>query len=380
MTALFIVSVGIIVYTYAVIPLLLAVFGSILRHPDAPPAIDLPTVTLIVSAYNEESVIREKITNCLAQDYPQDKLEIVIASESTDATNEIAGEFAARGVVLLAFTGRRGKSATLYRTLPSVKGEIVVFSDANAIYRPDAVRKLVRNFSDPGVGCVIGQLRYRDPSDSVGGQGESMYWSYEMWIRKHASNIEGIVPGVNGAIFAIRKELYRPIAEDRGDDFELCTRIVIDGYRAKFEPQAIAEEQASETTSQQFRRKVRLARWNIFSSIILFREAVGRLRWRVAFQLISHRLLRYFSSVWLATALLANIALSSRSDILMLLLWGQLVFYVLGMVGLIMEIIGCRAPKLCLAASYFLMVNLASGVAIFLSLSRGQATLWQKVR
>ena len=130
-----------------------------------------PYVSLIISAYNEENVMRQKIENSLELDYPKEKLEIIVASESTDKTNEIVKEYKDKGVTLYAYEKREGKRATLYRTVPLAKGEIIVFSDANAIYKKDAVKKIVRNFSDKRIGCVSGRLRYINQKRSIIGEG-----------------------------------------------------------------------------------------------------------------------------------------------------------------------------------------------------------------
>lgn len=374
---LFIVSIGVVVYTYIVYPLIVAALGFLrpgfVRKGEG----FLPPVTLIISAYNEQDVIEAKVKNSLALDYPN--LEITVASESTDATNEIASKYADHGIILRAFSGRRGKSATLFRVMPTVRGEIVVFSDANAMYRPDALRKIVRNFADPSVGCVIGQLKYRDPSESVGGQGEAVYWKYDEWHRRHAAKAKGLIPGINGGVFAIRRELYFPVNEQRGDDYELCTRIGIRGYAVVFEADAVAEETAAQSTRQQFRRKTRLVRWNIFSSIVLICEALLFRNLRVAWQVLSHRLLRYTVPVWLLLALAASAWLAPTSPVFRLILACQLGFYVIGLIGWSADAGRLKVSRLWLVPAYFVMVNSAAMVAI-LALSRGQMATWQKER
>lgn len=380
MTLLFLFSIGVVLYTYAAYPLIVAALGFIRpcrwRVDDA----HAPRLTLIVSAYNEDGVIDEKLHNCLALDYPRDRLEIIVASESSDGTNATVETYAQDGIVLRAFSERRGKSATLFRTVPGALGEIVVFSDANAMYRPDALRKLARNFADPSVGCVIGCLRYRDPSASVGGSGEAIYWQYDYWLRRHATRARGLVPGITGSVFAIRKALYYPFTEERGDDYELCTRIAIRRHAVVFEPEALAEEAASETTRQQFKRKVRLVRWNMLSSLLLIREAIQFRCWPVAAQVFSHRLLRYSVPIWLILALASSAWLAVDQMAYRVAFAAQVGFYALGAAGWIADVSRIRIPRLWLVPSYFVMVNAAAMLAVVAGLSRGQVSLWQKQR
>lgn len=377
---LFFFSAAVVLYTYAAYPLLVAAAGILrprtLRRDDD----ILPPVSLVVSAYNEEHVIDEKLRNCLALDYPRERLQIVVASESTDGTNDIVRCYEPEGVELRAYAERRGKSATIRRLMTHLRGEIVVFSDANGLYRGDAIRKLVRNFADSRVGAVIGHLQYRDPSDSVGGRGEAVYWRYDHWLRRHASRTLGIIPGITGGVFAIRRDLYFPLSDDRGDDYELCTGIAIRGHAVVFEPDAVAEERASETTPQQFRRKIRLVRWNTMSSLLLIRDALRFRRPFVAFQVVSHRLLRYTAPVWLVLALGASIALAPASRAFAVIAALQVAFYAVGAAGWAAETARISLPRICVIPSYFVMVNMAAMCALVAGVTRGQVSLWQKQR
>jgi len=248
----FLITAGVLVYTFLGYPAVLWAL-SLLAGKRVAKGQMRPKVSLIISAYNEQSIIAEKIENCLAIDYPKEKLDIIVASESTDRTNEIVQRYAPQGIVLHAYRGRAGKAATLFRTVPKATGEIIVFSDANAMYEPDAIRKLVRNFNDERIGCVSGQLKYFNPDQSNSGTGELAYWKYEMAIKKLESRFFSLL-GANGSIFAIRKELYFPIAEDRGDDFELPIRIRLNGRGVVLEPEAVSWERSSATADEEFTR------------------------------------------------------------------------------------------------------------------------------
>ncbi len=377
---LFFASFGLLLYTYALYPILVVGLGFVRRQTSVTDPEARPMVTLIISAYNEETVIEEKLKNSLLLDYPKDRLEIVVASESTDRTHEIAGRYVAHGIRLRTFPGRSGKSATLYRVVPDVSGEIIVFSDANALYRPDAIRQIVKHFADPTVGSVIGTLHYCDPTDSVGGRGESLYWRYDLWLRRHLGRVRGMVPGINGSMFAIRRSLYLPFAEDRGDDYELCTRIAIRGHQVISEPAAIAIERASESTPQQFSRKKRLVRWNTMSSLLLLRDAFANKAWLVAFQVVSHRLLRYLAPLFLIAGFLASLWLAPSSTFCLGAVLLQVFFYGIAGLGWAAEAEGASLPRICLVPSYFLMVNSAALAGLVAALKAGQSTTWQKAR
>lgn len=368
-------------YTYFIYPVILVLWGLFSNQKRQQQDTFTPTITLLISAYNEENVIQDKLENSLQLNYPKDKLEIIVASESTDTTNQIVQKYAGQGIILKSYEGRLGKSATLYRTVPQAKGDIIIFSDANALYRPDAIGKLARHFIDQSVGCVIGSLRYHNPTRSVGAKGEMLYWAYDLLLRRMAGRIRGLIPGINGSIFALRKNLYMPIRQDRGDDFELCTRAGIHGYAVLSEPEAIAEEVASETDKQQFKRKVRLVRWNLTSSLLLLQEALKNRKWAIAFQLVSHRLLRYWVPVFLLIALASTAVLSTESKAFTLFLLLQICFYGVGLLSLLASRLKLHLPSFCLLPSYFLMVNSAAAVALFNSgLGRIQTSTWQKQR
>lgn len=380
MTTLFIICFGLLVYTYALYPLMIVGLGLFSRSSHRKDERHLPAVTLIISAYNEEKVIVDKLRNVLALDYPKERLQIILASESTDRTHTLAEPFGKDGIEVRAFSDRRGKSATLGRVIPDARGDILVFSDANALYRPEAIRKLVRNFADLSVGAVVGQLEYRDHAASVGARGEGVYWAYDRWLRQYVNRVSGLVPGINGSIFAIRKSLYFPFSDVRGDDYELCTRIAIRGYRVVSEPEAVAEEQADESAKQQFRRKMRLVRWNTMSTLLLLQDALCHRNWPIAFQLVSHRLLRYSAPVWLVLGYVSSMVLASQFDSFKTIALVQSLFYAIALFGWLADTAGVRLPKPLLVPSYFLLVNSAALVGLFSAIRFGQATTWQKAR
>lgn len=377
MTTFLVFSLGVIIYIFVGYPIALGVlsllFGKRVDRQDI-----TPNVSLIISAYNEEGVIRQKIENSLNLDYPRERLEIIVASESTDQTNEIVKEYKDKGIILYAYENREGKSATLYRTVPLAKGEIIVFSDANAMYVKDAIRKITRNFNDQRIGCVSGRLQYINPKESSIGEGENSYWEYEAVLKKMASRLFSLAGAVNGSILAVRKELYNPIDRLRGDDFEIANRIEINGHGVILEPEAVSYEESSENSRQEFKRKVRLATWNLKSSLLLLREALKKRRYLTVFLLFSHRFLRYTTPIWLVILLLTNLFLMDTWLIYLFCL--QIAFYFLAFIGMVLEKSNHKIHSFLLIPFYFCMVNYAAFLGLAKNLARRTEVLWEKAR
>lgn len=376
MILIFVLCFSLLVYVFFGYPIVLWCLSLFLRKK--PVTTDsLLTVSMIISAYNEQNVIADKLNNSLSLDYPSDKLEIIVASESTDQTNQIVRQFTSKRVVLYAFENRRGKAATLFRTVPRAKGEIIVFSDANAMYEPDAVRKLVRNFSDQRIGCVSGRLRYFNLNGSSTGSGEGFYWNYEMALKKLESSIFSLL-GANGSIFAIRKHLYSPMAYDRGDDFELPIRVALNGFGVVLEPEAISREKSCERPKEEFRRKVRIITWNMKSCLLLLRECFLKKNALLFFQLVSHKLLRWLFPVFALGLLVSNVFLDGAFFRTLLLL--QMLFYLSGFAGYLLDVAGVKVPKSFLVPYYFCLVHLSALEGLRLLLVSGQKSVWEKVR
>ena len=336
----------------------------------------LPSVTLIVSVYNEQEIIESKIINSLGLDYPRDKLLIIFASESTDNTNSIISKYTSTQIKLIDYQIREGKSATIFRVMPSIDSSIVVFSDANSFYQQDSIKKLIGHFQDEDIGCVIGKLAYVQDPVSSGTVGELAYWSLDAKFREAVSGIKGFVPGINGSIFAIRRELYFPIARNRGDDYELCTRIVNKGYIAVYERRAIAYEIANETNRQQFNRKLRIARWNIKSSILLSLDALSNRSFRSFFQIVLIRGVRYLSPILLLIIFILTYCLIGVNNFYRAFFMLQVVFLLISLITLIFN---HRIKSWPLnAAGYFLLMNAAALMA-WLTIFKTQS-IWTKQR
>jgi len=371
-------SVSLILYSYFGYPLVLFFLGLLKGEKERKEEIT-PTVSLLTSVYNEEKTIREKIENCLALDYPKDKLEIVFASDgSDDRTNAIVQEYKNRGVKLFAYRERAGKQFTLYRTVPKCSGEIIVFSDANGMFKKDAIKKLVRNFADPRVGCVSGELRYTNPQKTSIGESEGFYWKYECFVKRLESRVQSVL-GANGSIYALRKKLYSPLSEYRGDDFELPVRVAQQGYGVVWESEAVSVEEASLATEEEFKRKVRIVAWNWRSAWVLLMNSVGKFQPLLVFQLISHKILRWLVGFFMSTIFVSNIFCLGYPFYRVVLV-GQLIFYSLAALGYIQDRKGESLSKAINLAYYFCMVNLAAMMGVIDGVRRPQKPIWEKVR
>jgi cellulose synthase/poly-beta-1,6-N-acetylglucosamine synthase-like glycosyltransferase len=295
-------SIAMVVFVTIGYPLLLILTMPIVRGRRIDEQLE-PSVSLIIAAFNEESVIAEKLSNCLDLEYPRDKLSVIVASDgSTDQTNDIARSFESSGVTLICFP-RTGKTGVQNRVANAAAGEILVFSDANALYRPDAIRKLVRNFSDPDVGGVCGQLDYVVDNEGAGNS-ERTYWRYEKFIKRRESELSSVV-GANGSIYAVRRSDYVQLDEDMISDFVEPLALVRSGKRVVYEALAVSMEAGSTSYGTEYRRKVRILTRSI-RGLLRMRQLLNPLNFGIfAFQLILHKLLRFLTPAFLIAGSIA---------------------------------------------------------------------------
>jgi cellulose synthase/poly-beta-1,6-N-acetylglucosamine synthase-like glycosyltransferase len=308
-----VVSALVLAYVVIGYPLLLRLIVAI-RGPRHVWQADItPTLSFVISAYNEADVIRAKLENTLGLDYPAGLREIVVISDcSDDGTDDIVREFAGRGVKLARQLERRGKTAGLNRTIPALTGDIVVFSDANAMYEVDSLRKLVRNFADPKVGYVTGEARYLVRGQAAADAGERAYWGYEMQMKRLETQIGSMVGG-DGAIYAIRRPLWRTLPDDAINDFLNPLQIVEAGWRGVYEPEAVCYEETSGGFKSEYKRRVRIVSrsWRaVFQAPgVLNPFRVGLFSWC----LVSHKVLRWNTGLFAATATGALVGLYVES-------------------------------------------------------------------
>jgi cellulose synthase/poly-beta-1,6-N-acetylglucosamine synthase-like glycosyltransferase len=373
---------GLIIYVYAGYPLLLVVAtafsGSRQRRHDDGSAAFTPRVTLVISAYNEADCISAKLDNTLGLDYPKTLLETIVVSDaSDDGTDEIVGSYAQHGVKLLRMPQRGGKTLGLNAAVAVSNGEILIFSDANALYRADAVRALVAPFADTRVGSVIGESTY-DAPDSASGRSESLYWRYEVAIKVMESELGSVVGG-DGAICSVRRALYEPMAADALSDFVNPLQVVRAGFRCIYEPRAVSYEPAAASFTKEYRRKVRIVN-RAWRATLAMREMLNPLKHGTfALKLWSHKLLRWWVPVLLVGAFATNALLLTEGVVYVFAFVCQLGFYALAAFGYLRRN-DAQQPSLLRIPFFFCLVNLAAGVGL-LEAARGKAyTTWATAR
>ena len=379
MQYLFWTSVFLILYVYAGYPLLLVLIKKMRGEKPVRRAGIEPEVTLIISAYNEEHVIVKKLDNSLALDYPRDKLEIMVISDcSSDGTDRVVESYRDRGVKLLRMPRRGGKTVGLNAAIPQARGEIVIFSDANAMYDRAVIRKMVRNFADPEVGVVTGESRYEVDEDDKSTDSENLYWRYELALKRLESGLGSLVGG-DGAIYAIRRKLYVPLQPSDLSDFVNPLQIVAQGYRNVYEDEAFSYEKGGESFDKEFRRKVRIVN-RAWRGLMSVRRVLNPFRFGFfALQAISHKLLRWLVPVFMAAAFVSNAALLNESSFYQVIFGLQVSFYLFALIGLLQRERE-RIGRLFYVPYYFCLVNWASFQGI-LENYRGQTyTVWSTVR
>lgn len=343
----------------------------------------LPKLTLVISAYNEVDVIREKIENALALDYPQDLFEVmVISDESEDGTDDVVLEYADRNVRLCRQEPRQGKSAGLTRFCPEASGDVLVFTDANSIFQTQALKKLVRHFEDPSVGYSVGCQLYDSNDEGASAESESLYWSIELKLKEWESRLSSVV-GADGAIYALRKDLFEPLAAEDINDFLIPLKVVAKGYRGVFDREAVCFEKAAPDFNGEFRRKYRIVNRSLRAATKV-PQAFNpfRVGW-FSFQLTVHKLLRWLGPAFLGLMLLTSsclmaIELSGGRIGLFTVLFGLLIA---GFATAALYLLPAfRKFKLIYIAYYFLLVNCAAALGIGLLLRGRTVGVWKPER
>ncbi len=353
-------SLGALAWTQAGYPLAAAALAR-LRHRPVRKRDEEPSVTLIVAAHDEEDVIERRLDNLLQLDYPPDKLDIVVASDaSTDRTDELVKSIAARDSrVQLLRCPRGGKVAAQNRAVRASDGQILAFSDANAQWKPDALRKLIRNFADPDVGYVCGGHFY-EAADGTNREGA--YWRFEAWLRRNESALGSITGGI-GPIYAVRRSDYVEVDPRFGHDLALPYLMVQRGRRAVFEPEAIAWEKPSRDVEDEYRRKVRMFEhcW----LIVLRGKMLHGLGPTYLFEILSHRHLRYASGILHLMLLGSSLALVRAGIVYDVVLGVQLLVLAAAAAGVAV-------------ARYYVLVTWATVVSLVNYLRAGVPPVWEK--
>lgn len=372
-------SAAILAYMYFGYPLLLRIAAA-RRPPSSRPAAEgaLPTITVLVTAYNEASRIDQRLENLLSLDYPADRLEVIVGSDgSLDDTAQLARRWASRGhVVVYTFGVRRGKPAMLNDLVPRAAGSIVVFADARQRFDRGALRALAARFADPRVGAVSGELVLTESGEpSAVGRGVGLYWRYEKHIRHLESRVDSVV-GATGAIYAIRRALYAPIPDDTIlDDVLIPMEIVRRGHRVVAEPGALAFDRVAADAADEFTRKARTLA-GAFQLLTRHRWLLDPRVNRLWAQTLSHKALRLAAPGLLVALLCASVALS-ETTFYQATAFGQGLFYLAAAVGARGRARGRLWPVVSVPYA-FCLLNLATVVGFWRFAVTGQPVTWRR--
>ncbi len=372
-------SISLVFYAYAGYAAVIALLARFFPHPSRSDKAYRPMVTTLIAAHNEEDWIEAKIQNCLEQSYPAEFHEVLIISDgSTDNTAQIVRKYANQGIVLLEEKTRTGKMAVVNRAISQAKGEIIVFSDANNLYNPEAIANLVQHFAESKVGCVAGEKQILKTGDAPSSGGEGLYWKYESFLKRCDSAFYSVV-GATGEIYAVRRELYQPPPSDSLlDDFMVSMNIARRGYRVLYEPQAISYETGSASLRDEYKRRTRIFCGG-YQSIARLPELLNPRFGRLWFTYVSHRFLRWaITPFLLPLILLCNFGLARRSPFYRLLLLAQIGFYGLGLIGLRQLDRTGKCPRPIYVPAYFLFLHFAELVGFKRWLTQRQSGIWER--
>jgi cellulose synthase/poly-beta-1,6-N-acetylglucosamine synthase-like glycosyltransferase len=372
LTLAFWLAVATAVYPWLVYPLLLAALAR-RRSRTTPAPTSWPFLSVIVAAYNEAACIRAKLASALEDDYPRDRIEVIIVSDaSSDATDRLVMDCGDPRARLVRQNPRAGKSLALNRGAALARGDVLVFTDANALFAPGALARLAAPFSDPRVGLVSGHGLYagqRDARAVANG-----YVRFEAFLRSREAAL-GVLAGADGAVYALRRSLYRDLRAAEVNDLAHAIETAVAGYRARFDPWAYTVEPPSTDARQEFRRHVRIVAQNARLLQDWLPRIVRAGRFRLLWALASHRVLRWLTGPALAVALGTNVCLLGQHPLYALTLAGQGAFYTLALAGLVGERAGVRLGRAALPY-YFCVVSVAGLAGLVRYVSGGAQAVW----
>ncbi|PKN53648.1 MAG: glycosyl transferase [Deltaproteobacteria bacterium HGW-Deltaproteobacteria-13] len=377
------ILMGIILYTYLGYGALVVILGWVKGFFRGKQRVihrnDEPSVTLLVSAFNEEAWLKKKIENSISLDYPEDKLKIIVI---TDGSNDGSAKIAKINprIIHLHEVQRRGKTAAINRAMKFVDTDIVIFSDANTLLNREAVRELVLFFRDPAVGCVSGEKRvYMGNRNGAASAGEGTYWRFESLIKKWEARLGSCVSAA-GELFAIRSDLFMKVPEDTLiEDFVISLRIALGGYRIQYAPGAYAMETSSSDIGEEFKRKIRIAGGHL-QSILRMPGLLNPFRHgMLTFQYVSHKFLRSFIAPFCLIALIpVNLFLLPKSGVLYVALFMlQVIFYLVATAGYLLQK-RHLASRLFFVPLYITIMNVSALTGFFRYLRGQQSVLWEK--
>lgn len=375
MKLIFYSSIFILIYVYFLYPFSLWVISKISNRNFEKQNLLLP-VTIIITAYNEERNIKKTILNKLRLVYPKNLMEVIVVSDgSNDETDKIVQSIKDPRVKLIRQNPRSGKTAALNLAVSEAKGEIIIFSDANSDFEKNVLIHLIDSFSDMKVGYVTGKMIYVNENGSIIGDGCSTYMKYENLLRSLETKIGSIV-GVDGGIDAMKKSLYVNMRPDQLPDFILPLKVVEQGYRVIYEPQAILREETLNDVKSEFKMRIRVS-LRAFWAIWDMRNILNINKFKLySWQLFSHKLLRYFVFLFLILLFSSNLFLLNEGGFFILLFSLQSIFYLFALLGFALDRLKFKT-KLFYIPYYFSLINCAAGIAFIKFLFRKKQIMWQ---
>ena len=372
--------IGLIIYTYLGYPFVLYIISKIIRIKKSKNiSTDMPKVTLIIPAYNEEKIIESKIKNSVSLDYPKDKLEIIVGSDgSSDLTNSIVKKYEDKGIILDYRKQRVGKVRVIKRCVKRASGDIIIFSDANSIMCKDVLNKFAHYFLDPSVGCVCGVTRHIRVSKGHAIQtGEGVYYNLENLVKILEGHL-GSVVGATDGFFAIRKNLFSTLTETRGDDLEIPILIRLSGFKVLYGKDIVAKEESSGGFREQHMRRTRMISWNIISLMLLLKYAIHEKKLLISVQLISHKLLRWLVPFFIIIVFLQSVLI--RSFFFNIVLGLNLLFFLTAMLGAFSHRSNSKLLRLFHISYSFYAMNYSSFIGVIKGIFNMQTELWEKTR
>ncbi|CAN2042475.1 Glycosyl transferase, family II [Candidatus Magnetomoraceae bacterium gMMP-15] len=377
-TIFFWFSILSLIYIYVGYPVLIKLIGVFIKRP-VKKNDSIRYITLIIAAFNEEKSIESKIKNCLSLDYQKNLFDIIVVSDgSTDRTDEIVKKYKNNGIQLLRVEGRKGKTFAQNFAVEKAKGEILIFSDATTVYKENAIKKIIRPFADPLVGCVSGKLTFQPRNDSLFSGEKNTSEKYDQNIKTIESDIHSIY-GVNGCFYAVRRELYDPIPDYVTSDFVVPLQIVKKKYRVVFEPEAICYEEPCKDALGEFRRKIRTSRAGI-TGMFYMRDLLNPFQhfW-TSFVLFNHKIIRWLSPIILICTFILNILCFNEGTFYFILFIIQLLLYFFAFLGFLNEKIKHKFKILTIPFN-FMLINLAALIG-FMEFLRGNISeAWETNR
>ena len=375
---LFFGGAGILLYTYLLYPGIILLLGSRREKPHTPRWSEFPKVTVLFSVHNEENIIAEKLKNTLAQDDPAEKLDVLVVDDlSSDGTLEAIQSLSSDRIKCIQQNPRKGKTAALNLAVSNARGDLLVFTDATTFFQIDAIRNLVETFDAEGkIGVVCGEMRYQTHPEALSDE-ESHYWNFERHLRRAESRL-GTLLGAHGPMYALPKELFTPLPEDMISDFMTPLLLNLKGYRTVNQPRAVASQCGSRKAASVYHRKRRIIQrslYAIWQHLELLNPFVAG---RLAFQLLSHKVLRWFTALWCIMTAIGTVLLQAQ-PVFQAALWCELAVFSAGVIGILIQKTGRKASFFRFPA-YAVMILGASLMGTLGFLTGQKVITWEPQR